>query len=1208
MWILTPGSASSAPPDAAEQGRLEQESLPSLAARRTVAVARVTAAKAYFDGRGEWERAFPELIDAPLDDPDQLRVYAERTRQGAQERAAERVGGPPTALSAADARRWSLALEAACLAEDEADAQLARFLAGLAAGVELAPGLGHASFARRIAQLEDDARLPDPPDDAAIPLAVAAADEADHLRAWRRAAWRHMTRPGDVSLDQLARTALDALPALDPASSSLDRVRVQGLQDRLIRVQPLLDPGDQQRAASFIAEADSVVYGGEASAGDTLSGTSPRSLEELGTAIERQEAETDAARAALTDALADPALSPGARAAAEAAVDRATHLLARLRAEEVEAALVSTTGVSPERGTADVEAAIKLADEARERASSAASRAEQEIRRATAELRETSAEEIGQEQARRAEAVRQIVEGRDALHAAQTELAAAVALASLDPDRQPRIDAAYLHLREIASSVRVTAEQRAQRVHELRALSDVSVGGGPGASSPVVAERDAAAGDLHRERAARVDVAVEEQDATVELLIAAKSARRQARNHASRSARLVGQRAFIPELAEELGETRLVAGARGRELVRDVRALPALALDLSALLAAVSGSLKVLVACGLWWAVRGAVPKRVGELLGRLQRARTTDADRWAWVAGALRDRLEPGNFTGLGPPLSAFVRGLVNLVGVGGLSMLMGDSVVGVRLALGILGAWVAWRTWPYLIDVLLAPHEAPRPAVRSVEPSTLLRAHRTLSLFLAWHLGTRVLDLLLFDLLAADRLTQLADALSLGVGALLVVLALWLWAPSIQAASAGAEPTAMSRWAAESPSAVSRVPRAAAGLLSLVGNFVWRSAGDLLATRTNLRWIGAAMARQRLHQKSEPPTPLDPATSRVVEALDHGAPPNLAPVVQAVSTAHASWAAAPGRGAVAVLGDRGSGLDCLPDEVRAIVTDVRVLRVPRRTTSEHELVAWLSEALGYPGLDATALERAIQADRGKAILLLDVHNLLLRRVGGFGALRALVDLLEVTSDAWFWVCAFPLPTWRYLKGTPGAVDLGVFRNVLRVGPASTGDLEGWLLPPLAAAGLRPSFDVLAAGLGDADDPRVAARARDAYFRLLEDISQGRPLVARRIWATSHRGAATSGVVEHVPPSLPASQRLTPLGDDDLFLLTALAIHGEVTVAELASVLNRPEGSVQAACRRLDALDVVAGDEATDRYDIDPLAHPQVLRVLRHRAFLESA
>ncbi|HMV69954.1 MAG TPA: hypothetical protein PKA64_24150, partial [Myxococcota bacterium] len=157
----------------------------------------------------------------------------------------------------------------------------------------------------------------------------------------------------------------------------------------------------------------------------------------------------------------------------------------------------------------------------------------------------------------------------------------------------------------------------------------------------------------------------------------------------------------------------------------------------------------------------------------------------------------------------------------------------------------------------------------------------------------------------------------------------------------------------------------------------------------------------------------------------------------------------------------------------------------------------------------------------------------------------------------------------------------------------------------PPPEAGLVPSFAGLA---GERVNARALARARVTWLRLIEDMSQGRPLVARALWRRSLGDGELPDVVEHGPPDQPGADALAGLSTEDLFLLTALAVHGELDGPSLVEVLNVGASRIRGACRRLQAQGILISDEDRDRYEIEPLVHPLVLRLLRQRAFLVTA
>ena len=589
--------------------RLEQETLPALAARAQAALARASDAQRFFAGDVPFERAFPALVDAPLHDPGAVRLAAERARARAIHRAGERLQRPPEGV---DAARWRAAVEAACAAEDAADTLELQLYSGLSAGLSLAPGLAAPSLDRRLAALDAAARVEDGASAEALEAAATAQDEATALRAWRRAALIKMARPADTALDILAAEALAAWAAAPPPTTE----RALGVQDRLLRALPLLGAAPRAEAEGVIAaiDADHVSPQLLALSAPVQRAERPRTVSELEAWLRVATQSVEQAEDAAQAVIADPASSPGARAVAEARRDAAAARRDALSAELDAARALDAAGGAIEG--ASVDALDRLAQEARDRAEGANSAAEAALRAHTVALRERVAAETRDEASRRAAAATALAELRARREAASAALREAAALASLDPDRARRLDAAYIEARALTTALQQLAEDAADRARALRAARPAEAHDEAQEGSEALAELAAAQADLRAAALGRQRAAEAEQDAAVRLLIEARALRREGRALASGAARRQGQQAFIPELAEELRTTWIVAESRLRAVVSGLFGLPALATDLTALLGLIVGSIELLIGGLLWLVLRRRLPGIVeAELL-----------------------------------------------------------------------------------------------------------------------------------------------------------------------------------------------------------------------------------------------------------------------------------------------------------------------------------------------------------------------------------------------------------------------------------------------------------------------------------------------------------------------------------------------------------------------------------------------------------------
>lgn len=1197
-WTAPPADAPGAAVAVAE---LQQQALPALQARISAARARIDAAEGFFRGDLPLGAAWPGLDAAPLGEADWRRGERARLERAAVLRAAERVAPLPPALPPDAAPVLRQAQAAATEAEARADALEAQLLDGLDAGLARAPGLAEPSLGRRLTALDAEARLPE---GASPGPAARAAAQAAALRAWRSAAVHAMVQPDSTALQALVDAALAAAPPLGPVGAAEGESEARALQDRLVRVLPLLPRPDA--AAAWIAAADAALYPDGAPA---LS--APRSTEGAPSLDERaallENARKAAAEAAAALAADDPALTPGARRALKARAQAAAAEHSALEAELSHARALASAGIQPRAEGPDLDAVDRLAAEARALAAGAAE-GEAALRAHTAALRERVAQDVRQEDQRRNESLNQIAALQTELDAALAALGAALARPSLDPDRQPAVDRAYLELRRIAALLAGQAEQAALRRGGARQEPDPPWRAPAGADPAAVAELRAAEADLRATRGVALQAATEEQDALVGLLIEAKGGRRVARGEASVEAQRAGQRAFIPELVHELGETWLVVQARSRALRAALQGLPGQLADLTALLALLKGSIEGILGLVLWWGLRQGLPMWALRGMNRLQGANNRGEDGWARAARALRAGLTPGDLRLLSPPLTVVGLGALDAAAVLLVASFAGEQAPFVAPVAIALSGRAAWRATPGLIALLLGAPEGGQPAVSCVEASVRLRALRGLRAGVLWAFGDHFIGALLVGLLAADRAGQLADALGLGLGLALGLALLWSWGPALQAACAHGSPSAALRWASRPAAGLDRLPRAALALVLLGSQVLGGALSERLTTHSRLRWIGAVLARRRYAKHDATSAPPSVELAAALAGVVPGPPPSLPPAIAALGLNGAAPGPALRPGAYAIIGDRGAGLDGLPAALTAMDPGLCTLRPPARLRGAEAALGWIGAALGCPDASPEALQAHL-LERGGAVLLLDGHRLLLRTVGGFDALRAILELMQATSERCTWICALRAPTWSFLRGAPEAVDLSVFRRVAALEPVGAEALGAWLLPALSAAGLRARFGTLAAHGERSTEARAEARARAGYLRLLEDLSQGNPLVAEGLWRASHRAGAAADDVEHALPALPAAQALATLGDEDLFLLTALAVHGGLTVAELAEVLNRPAGAVQAACRRLcgEQITHIARTEPRT-YAIEALVLPQVLRILRHRAFLQTA
>ncbi len=1244
-WLaLVPASAQEQADPAVLRARLQQELLPDLSARTQAAQARALAAERWFGGEGAWVEAFPALAGAPLGDPTFLRARAWQLQVRAEQRATELSAPYPDGMEAASApvlEPWRDALGRACSAEEQADVLEQRFVAGLRAALERAPGLRDSAVASQLdgwAQIRA-AVTPGDPDTDALALASAASQAVLELEQLRQLVWRAATVPGDGALAAAIEAQLVPLPEelpQDPAQALLLAARV----DRLERAAPLLAGEQAQRVRVLVQDHDRAVLVAEKARLEALLATEAEQVEQLDALpAEQLEAQIQELHSTLEQARHDLGaelheagqdglhqevaqlkvrIDEKRLAARQAALDRAHRL--------------AVTGLGHESDGTKLAEARRVADLAQQEAdqqAELASQAEATLRQRVAQLRREIAELVEVESARREASVAAVEALGQRLEEHGDGLNTALALPPLDPSRQVRIDEAYLGLRAVVADLRRELGARVtdlERVHaegtQRRADLEAQAGAiDPSVSSETVRELLGQAleaqvdleGVLSDQQAAAGD----EVDAVLTLLGRAKNRRRHARAEASALARREVSRAFLPELVAELSELPVRVASNARHAGPWLRSLPAKLLDLGAIWLLLAGSVELVVLALLWVWLRRAAPAWVERLvLGARDAGKDRDARGLPrWLALQAERWLEPGDLGLLAGPWSALALALVDVLASWQLARMLTDAPALISLLAWAFAALVLWRSLPVVVPALVSTREEQRPALRTLAAATRDQLRWTLLLVLSWWLALALCQQAALRLLEADRLLELVNVLGTVAFWALVLVLLYRWSPVLVQALGERPDSRLVRWAArESSSWVLQTLQGATALGLLLAHQVGRWGSELSGKGPRMSWIAALVARRQLRDSSERAG--EPPPAELVQRLEALRPPlpGVEALQERLEAELATWLGHRKRGLHVVTGDRGMGRSNLLERLgRSLGARHKVITIgpERRVDGPEGAHAWLGAAvLGRDGgqpLSRAELIDQISLIPGPCVFLVDdMERLFLREVGGFGALRAVLQVLHATSDEHFWICSFHGPTWSYLRGVPAVFDPAYFERVHTIEPIGPEDLGRWLGTTAQQAELELSFDELAGiGPNTLEAPRLRARAQAAYWRLLADSSAGNPQVARCLWLA---GASLEG--QRLGMGLfdaPQTTQLQDLSDNELFVLTAVVVHDQLGVDELARALNLPRSGVRTACQRLVARGMLASDGFEDRsmYRLELPWIPAVERHLRNKNFL---
>lgn len=309
----------------------------------------------------------------------------------------------------------------------------------------------------------------------------------------------------------------------------------------------------------------------------------------------------------------------------------------------------------------------------------------------------------------------------------------------------------------------------------------------------------------------------------------------------------------------------------------------------------------------------------------------------------------------------------------------------------------------------------------------------------------------------------------------------------------------------------------------------------------------------------------------------------------------------------AVMVVGARGSGktslLNCASIRIFGGVEVLRGQFCQRQTTAEG-VRAEICRMLGADERDDPVL---VLRQTKRIVVLEEFERVFLRRLGGFDALNAFLDLMHATSGQVLWVVTTNETSYRYLRAAARIGEAFTHRvNAMSVNPDM---LTAAILQRHGLSGLQLEFAPV-----PREDPRVSRARRllglerdsgQLFFDSLYRQSEGVYRSAFELWLDSIE-RVEAGTVYMRQPLAPEYDRLrTEMTLDDCFALQATLQHGSLTPDELAEVMRVSGEVAWRRSKRLQDLQVLEPEPQCPGYRVRPQAGRFVREVLSGRNLL---
>lgn len=229
--------------------------------------------------------------------------------------------------------------------------------------------------------------------------------------------------------------------------------------------------------------------------------------------------------------------------------------------------------------------------------------------------------------------------------------------------------------------------------------------------------------------------------------------------------------------------------------------------------------------------------------------------------------------------------------------------------------------------------------------------------------------------------------------------------------------------------------------------------------------------------------------------------------------------------------------------------------------------------------GKKICSIEDFLQAEAAldqKVVLVIDdIHNLFIGKVGGFEAYRLFIDLVSLRTTKIFWCLSANSHAWTYLKGVFGEEHF--YGQVYKMRMWSDSEIQSLILARHQMSGYSQYFDrsITAYGTGNLLGEQVETQ----FFRLLWGQSRGNPRSALMYWISAVAQTGDSEIHVGVPRFI-NPERVGTMSNDALIVLAALARHDSLTLEELTEVTRIDQLVVRKVLIESENKELVWSDE----------------------------
>ena len=305
--------------------------------------------------------------------------------------------------------------------------------------------------------------------------------------------------------------------------------------------------------------------------------------------------------------------------------------------------------------------------------------------------------------------------------------------------------------------------------------------------------------------------------------------------------------------------------------------------------------------------------------------------------------------------------------------------------------------------------------------------------------------------------------------------------------------------------------------------------------------------------------------------------------------------------KNSVSIIGDKGSGVSVLMDQVQEESESFILLRIkiPYKCAKLDDFLQHIAHIINQDVSSVDELEEILFNYNNQEpfiIMIDDAHHLFMAKIGGFDVIHTIMSLMSNERLPIFWVSSYHSFSWYYLRMIFSKNALAQIE--MFIAPWEPDDIQNLILHRHKQTNTNISLDDL--GLALKPDANGQLKETESqYFTLLYEKSSGNPSTALTLWSKSLYPSHTEDTLYvGLPKSFDFNiQKI--INNDALLILATIIKHGALTKEQIQELTSLTKCVIFNEVKKLALWNII--DFNADQYlSISCEFAPKVYKVLK--------